>query len=66
MDAPRAYSIPQVMKASNRGRTSIYAEIKSGKLRAVKRGRRTLILTEDLRKWLDSLPEIAAPGATPD
>ena len=58
MNTPRAYSIPEVQKLSNSCRTSIYAQIKSGALRAVKRGRRTLILAEDLRKWLEDLPEI--------
>ena len=65
MNTPRAYSIPEVQKLSNSCRTSIYAQIKSGALRAVKRGRRTLVLAEDLRKWLEDLPEMAPSGGAP-
>ena len=37
------------------GRTKTYGEINSGRLRAVKCGRRTLIPTESAEKWLNSL-----------
>jgi excisionase family DNA binding protein len=60
METPLAYTIAQVCALTNSGRTSIYAAIKMGRLRAVKRGRRTLVLTTDLRTWIDGLPSVTA------
>lgn len=40
------------------GQTTIYAEIKTGKLRARKLGARTFITIDDLRAWLDGKPEV--------
>ena len=55
LDEKLAYSIMGASKATDVGRTKLYEEIKEARLRSVKVGRRTLILAEDLRRWLDSL-----------
>lgn len=51
-----AYSIDAAAKASHTGRTKLYAEIKAGRLKAVKLGTRTLITAEALAEWLNALP----------
>jgi excisionase family DNA binding protein len=50
-------TISEACAAARAGRTAIYREIREGRLRAVKNGRRTLIRCQDLRLWLESLPQ---------
>ena len=54
------YTIAQVCSAANFGRTTVYALIGTGALRAVKVGRRTMVLADDLKQFLQNLP--AAPS----
>jgi excisionase family DNA binding protein len=56
METPIAYSIAEACSLARAGRTSIYQAIKSGELIARKRGRRTIFLSDDLRRWLERLP----------
>jgi len=56
MNAPLAYSIAEASEVAGIGRTSIYEAINSGELIARKNGRRTVILSDDLRRWLQGLP----------
>ena len=51
--------VADVCALARTGRTALYQAINAGQLRALKRGRRTLILAEDLRRWLETLPTIA-------
>lgn len=52
----RAYTIEAFCAAFGLGRTSTFAEIKQGRLRARKVGRRTIILAMDAETWAASLP----------
>jgi excisionase family DNA binding protein len=52
-----ALSIAEACAMAGIGRTKIYEAIASGTLTARKCGKRTLILPDDLRKFLTSLPE---------
>jgi hypothetical protein len=55
-----AHSIPEVCAATGLGRDSVYAAIRTGKLIARKYGRRTVVLDDDMRAFLDALPKLGA------
>jgi excisionase family DNA binding protein len=60
----RAMSIAEFCQRYGPGRTTAYEEIKSGRLRARKVGRRTIITDDDAENWLRQLPEIESSVAS--
>jgi excisionase family DNA binding protein len=55
----RAMSISEFSERYGPSRTTIYEEIKLGRLRARKCGARTFITEDDAEDWLRSLPLVA-------
>jgi excisionase family DNA binding protein len=53
-----AYSIEEFAELASIGRTFIYEEINAKRLQARKVGRRTIILAEEARAYLESLPAL--------
>ncbi len=52
-----AFSIRETCEIAGLSRTYIYAEIAAGRIKPVKAGRRTLILKDELQRWLGSLSD---------
>jgi excisionase family DNA binding protein len=59
---PRAFSIRDVCARTGLGRTTVYAAIKSGALKARKCGRRTVVVEDDLSAFLNNLPNAVPPS----
>jgi len=58
-----AWRIDEAAAAVGCGRDKIYSAIKSGDLRARKWGKLTLIRDEDLRAFLEKLPDMSGEEA---
>ena len=53
-----AMSIDEAARRAGVGRDKIYTAVKEGKLVARKAGRRTLVTTDALRRFIDNLPTL--------
>ena len=58
-----ALSVAEAAVEAGVGRDQVYAAIRDGRLQARKWGRRTLITTDTLRRFLDGLPPLELPPA---
>jgi excisionase family DNA binding protein len=52
----RAMTIDEFCETYSLGRTKAYAELRSGRLRGRKVGKRTIISEDDAEEWLTRLP----------
>lgn len=59
-DEKLAFHINDAVGAGAGSRSEIYEALKRGDLKAKKRGRRTIILRDDLQAYLASLPDYRA------
>ncbi len=57
---PLAHTVEEAGRLARLGRSKIYEELKEGRLKGRKAGRRTLIMHADLIAYLENLPERAA------
>ena len=60
---PLANGIGPAAKAAGVGRDTLYRAIARGELTARKIGARTVILADELRRWLDAMPAIPSRRA---
>ncbi len=65
MNKSLLFTVNEACDITKSGRSAIYDAIKSGALRARKRGRKTLILAEDLENWVKALPDMLTESVSP-
>jgi excisionase family DNA binding protein len=56
--SPLLFSVEEACKRAQASRATLYKDIGAGKLRAVKRGRRTFIRPADLQEYVERWPEL--------
>jgi hypothetical protein len=54
----RSFSVKSFCERNEVGKTTVYGEINTGRLRARKAGKRTIITDEDEAEWLKNLPVV--------
>jgi excisionase family DNA binding protein len=57
--------IAEALQTLSVGRTKFYSELNSGKIRAVKIGRRTYVASEELDRYVRDLPTYESKSGTP-
>lgn len=63
MDNKLAFTIHEACQAGLGSRTEIYRAVQRGDLKVIKRGRRSIILADEARRYLASLPAMS-PSAS--
>ncbi len=58
-----AYTIDEAVDQGAGSRTVVYEAINAGTLKAKKRGKRTIILADDLTQYLEALPDFHEQAA---
>jgi excisionase family DNA binding protein len=53
-----AFAVKEICRAYGICRETVYNEIRHGRLRALKLGKKTVILRSDAEKWASSLPTL--------
>lgn len=56
-----AFTVDEFCKRNDMCRATFYTLLKSGELKAKKRGARTIVLASQEQEWLNSLPDYASP-----
>lgn len=56
-DQPLVWTIDETIERARTSRATIYREIKSGRLKTVRIGRRRYVTPEAARAWIESLAE---------
>ncbi len=63
IDSRGAFDVPTFCSWAAIGRSQVYEEAKTGRLRLTKVGRKTIITIDDARAWLDALPKFGREAA---
>ena len=64
--SPMAVSVNEAAKIAGASRTALYEALQRKELRAKKNGRRTIILREELKRYLANLPDYRGPSHLDD
>lgn len=59
VEEPVAYLIPEFCRIYVISRTSLYREVQAGRLKLLKRGRRSLIERSEAERWFASIKDMS-------